>query len=133
MANGNGQCIGGVIRCRTDLLQLQQLLQHLPNLFFIGIPVPGDGLLHFFRGIFIDGQPPLEGRSDGNPLGPAQFEHALNVLAEKRGFDGKAVGAMGFDQLGYFFMDELQPGITILDAGQFEAIHDGHCDALIGM
>src|ERR1700759_2655912 len=98
VTDGYGKGIRRIVQ-DGDRGEREQALQHLPYLILSGAAIPGDGLFYPRRGIFCYRDTGLDGGGDGHPLRAAQFEHALYVLSEERGFDGEFMGAIPRDEL----------------------------------
>jgi len=107
----------------ADLPDLQQALQHFPDLFLVCIAIAGNGLFNFPGRIFCNRYPCLHGCGNGHSLRPPQFQHALHIFSKKRSFDGKILRSEFFDELTYFFVDELQPLVRVFSGRQFQHIH----------
>ena len=75
MAQGYGHAIAGIeFFGHVGRFDGQRARHHRRNLLFARGPGASDGLLDFSGGVFGNGNIPRQGRSECNPLGPAQFE-----------------------------------------------------------
>lgn len=126
MADGYTQCIAGINGHLFPDRKTQDVIQHGRYLFLGGATLPGYGLFDPPGGIFRVGHAFSDGSCDGNPLGPAEFQHRLDVLALKRGFDCQFIRSVPDDQFpgpvkdpAEFFRARIQ-----VEEGQDTAFHD---------
>ena len=77
----------------------------------------------------MDGHVTADGGGDGYALRPAQFEHTLHVLSEKRGLYGQFVGQEGVDDARYSLVDASQFQIRARTSVQVDDTHSLHLRA----
>src|SRR5688572_1612591 len=97
MTDGNGECVGRIMRCRR-FREPEQQLDHLLHLVFLGPAIADDGALDLGGGVLDDLAPGLDGGKDRHPPCVAQLERAARVHRVKQTFDGNAVGAVCGEQ-----------------------------------
>ena len=69
------------------------------------------------------GDPGFEGGDDRGPLGAAELQHDLRILAVERRFDGQLVRMIGLADLGDAIIDGLQFHIGVLLLPQVQDAH----------
>ena len=74
----------------------------------------------------------MHGCGDGYSLGPSQFQHALDILAEEWRFDREILGTEPVDQLGQFLVDQTQSFESVFPHRQFERSHFNQGDPVAG-
>lgn len=102
MADGNSKRVGSIEMPAVLIRDNHDAPQHFPYLFFPSISIAGYRLLDLPGRVFRDGNAFTHGGGDGYTLGAAEFQHALNVLAEKRCFDSELNRAVLPHQFLYF-------------------------------
>ena len=100
----NGKRIGGII-VFWFYLKGKIVLQHFPDLFFVGITIAGNGLFYFFWGVFSYRKPMRHGSGDGYPLRSTKLQHTLYILSEKRSLNSQFIRMVRLYDCSYFQMD----------------------------
>ena len=98
MANGNGQCVGGIVRL-WDRLQLQQTARHIHHLFFLRKPIAYYRLLYLHGRIFVDGQMHFFRCTQDHTPGMSHCNAGGDIFTEKQFFNGHLIRPELLDQL----------------------------------
>lgn len=91
VANGHPEGVGGV-GAEWFGKGSAYATRHGCHLLFAAVASAGKGLFDFAGSIFCHGHALAHGGGNNNALSAPQFEHALNVFAEKGGFYGQFLG-----------------------------------------
>ncbi len=127
MADRSGQTISRIEVFRK-LFQAQKLLQHFRYLFFARISVSGNRHLDLFGLVFGDRDLARQTRGHRYSLGASEFQHRLDILAKKRGFDRDFVRVMRFYEFDRAFENHFQfcVVIVVFRQDQFVELHETH-------
>ena len=94
---------------------VMNLLSNKAICSFEAVPEPVT-LILIFRGAYSKmGISRLQGGCDGDALRPSQFQHGLNVFAEKLGFYSQFIRLITVDDLQGAFEDALQLDVRVVD------------------
>ena len=93
VANGDGESVGGIVRC-GDFGQPQEKAHHSLDLVFFCPSISDDGAFYLERRVFKNGNSVLSGSQEGYTPGMAQFQRRLNVGGVKNPLDGQGINRL---------------------------------------
>ena len=98
MRDGHGQCIGGIVRL-GHRGQMQHQAHHFHHLFFHGLAIAGERLLHLHGGVFINRHPALRRRQQDHTTRLGHADHRGLVVLIIQLLNGQCLGLIGFAHL----------------------------------